>query len=275
MAGGITVPIPSIETTQYFALPTTTARRTRNFAFSDQFITLTSAPILAQPAKLGHFNHTHVASAKNEIAESLDRGRATIADFLPSMKLEVGDMWDKLGDAIKAEEDRARIFEHLHDFLNWGELNPSESIASMPDSRMRSQALPDDDDDDGSTEDENDKNCTNGAILEESKALRHRVRSYCKNVECVLLRGKAWKGDECPEAGVFGLGGIAPGSGAQRQPCPSTFLGELKEEKELWETLWQGCWVAWERFLHLQGRMTTLAKLWKIDGYPPETEECC
>ena len=245
-----------------------------NFAFSDQFITLATAPLLTEPAKLRNFNHTHVAKAKIEIANSLDRGRAIVANFLPSMKLEVGNMWDKLGDAIKAEEDRTRIFEHLHDFLNWDDLNPPESAASTPDSRMHSQARPNDEDD-GSTEDDNDNNCTDGAILEESKALRHRARSYCQKVECVLFRGKAWKGDECPEAGVFGPGGMAPGSEVQCRPCPSTFLGELKEEKELWETLWQGCWVAWERLLNRQGRMTTLAKLWKIDVYPPGTEECC
>ena len=209
------------------------------------------------------FGHAHLAHAKNKIAVSLARGSVVITRFLPEMKMDVAKMGDMLDDAIKAEEDQVRHPEHLQAFFDWDdELTRSESTASTPDTQMGGQTLPNDDN--------IDNDHAAAAILEKSHALRQKVEIHYKNVECCFHLGQIWRGDECPEAEVFGPGGKAPGP---RVPHPSTFLDELREEKKQWEILWQGCWVAWERVLDLHGRMTTLAKVWKVSGNQPGTAE--
>lgn len=212
------------------------------------------------------FGHARLANAKHDIAMSLTLGSGVIARFLCEMKLEIAKMGDRLDDVIKAEEDQIRHSEHLQDFFRWDEVIQSESTVSMPDTQMGGQNLPDDGDDSSNYH-------PAAAILEESHALRQKVRNYCRTVECVLHRGQAWTGHECPEAEVFRPDGITPGPWVLDQSHPSTFLDELREEKKQWETLWQGCWIAWERFLDLHGRIMTLANVWKIGVNQAETAE--
>ena len=254
MASSITAPIASTGTTHHFALPpATTISGNRNPTYFVPFITRASAPRLAEPAMVRDFSPAHLANAKETIATSLVRGGAVVACFLHVMKLEVAKMGDRLDDAIEAEEAKSQVSEHLQDFFHWDyQVMQSESTASASDTQMGGQTLPDDDD--------NENNNSPAYLLEESLTLRQKVRAYCRDVECVLHQGKFWTGCECPEARVFG-----PNRMAFFNPHPSIFLDELREEKMQWEILWQGCWIAWERFLHLHGRMTTLAKVWRID----------